>query len=286
MAVYRRGYQRYQGPLTSRWARVMTLPRFAWQRLSAQRMFLIMMAISVIWPVLCAVYIYISNRDDLVGNLPGDLRRHLTIDAAFFRIFMNVQASFAVLLAALSGPGLIAPDLANNALPLYFSRPLSRLEYVLARMMTLFALLSLVTWAPGLLLVGMQSAMAGWTWFSAHWTIGLGVFCGLAIWVILVSLVALASSAYVKWRIIAGAAILAFFFITPGLARMVDAVLRVEWGTLLNPTGAMYVIWSAMLGADMPSGPGVWACATTLTVLAVLLGLIIEKKLRAVEVVA
>ena len=44
------------------------------------------------------------------------------------------QAVFSVLLAALSGPGLIAPDLANNALPLYFSRPLTRVDYVAARM--------------------------------------------------------------------------------------------------------------------------------------------------------
>jgi len=29
MAIYKRGYERYQGPLTSHWTRVLVLPRFA-----------------------------------------------------------------------------------------------------------------------------------------------------------------------------------------------------------------------------------------------------------------
>ena len=37
MAVYKRGYQRYQGALTSQWSRLMVLPRFAWERLMQQR---------------------------------------------------------------------------------------------------------------------------------------------------------------------------------------------------------------------------------------------------------
>ena len=37
MAVYKRGYRRYSGPLTGRWARFMVLPRNAWRRLYRQR---------------------------------------------------------------------------------------------------------------------------------------------------------------------------------------------------------------------------------------------------------
>ena len=69
----------------------------------------------------------------------------------------------------------MAPDLTNNALPLYFSRPLSRFDYVLARLLVLVGLLSLVTWVPGLLLFAMQSGMAGWSWFAANWRLGVGL---------------------------------------------------------------------------------------------------------------
>ena len=63
-------------------------------------------------------------------------------------------------LAALAGPGLIAPDLANNALPLYFSRPLTR-GLRLGAADGLIGMLSMITWVPGLLLFGMQVGMAG-----------------------------------------------------------------------------------------------------------------------------
>ena len=33
MAVYKRGYRRYDGPLADRWTRLLAFPRFAWRRL-------------------------------------------------------------------------------------------------------------------------------------------------------------------------------------------------------------------------------------------------------------
>ena len=286
MAVYKRGYQRYQGPLTTHWQRMLVLPRFAWQRLFQQRLVLILLMASLIWPLLCAGLVYLSNRLDLLPSLPGDIKNMVDINGKFFLTFMNVQSVFAVLLAALTGPGLIAPDLSNNALPLYFSRPLTRLDYVAARMATLVGLLSLITWVPGLLLFSMQSGMAGGGWMVRNWYLGAGIVGGFLSWIAVVSLVALACSAYVKWRIVAGGLVLGFFFLLAGVAQMVNAVLRVDWGTLLNPERSMFIIWSSMLGVQTPPGPGVWACVTMLVALAVLLGLILERKLRPVEVIS
>jgi ABC-2 type transport system permease protein len=286
MAVYKRGYQRYTGPLTTHWQRLLVLPRFAWQRLFRQRLVVILLMGSLIWPLLCAGFIYLSNRLDLLGSVPGDIKNMVQINGKFFLIFMNTQAVFSVLLASMAGPGLIAPDLANNALPLYFSRPMTRLDYVAARMTTLVGLLSLVTWIPGVLLFWMQSGMAGWSWFTQNWYLGAGVFWGFLIWVLVVSLVALASSAYVKWKIVAGGLVLGFFFILTGVAQIVNVVLSVGWGSLLNPARSHYVIWSALLGVELPPGPGVWACVAMLAVMAVLLGLVLERKLRAVEVIS
>jgi len=286
MAVYRLGYQRYQGPLTTHWQRLLVLPRYAWRRLFQQRLVLILLVASLIWPLLCGGYIYVSHRLDLLGSLPGNLKDAVEIGGKFFLVFMDVQAVFSVLLAALAGPGLIAPDLANNALPLYFSRPLTRFDYVAARMATLVGLLSLITWIPGVVLFWMQAGMAGWSWFAVNWYLGAGIFFGFALWILVVSLVALACSAYVKWRIVAGGLVLGFFFILTGVAQMVNAVLRVGWGSLLNPARSHYILWSAMLGVDLPPGPGVWPCVIVLTVTALALALVLERKLRAVEVIS
>lgn len=289
MAVYKRGYQRYQGELTGHWTRLLSLPRFSWERLFQQRLVVLLLTASLIWPLLCGLFIYLSNHLEIFASMGGGnsngLAKFMEINAQFFLIFMNAQSVFSVMLAALAGPGLIAPDLANNALPLYLSRPLKRTDYVLARLVVLLGLLSTVTWIPGLVLFGVQSGMAGWGWMTDHLRLAGAVLTGFLLWILMVSLVALACSAYVKWKIVAGALVLGFFFVTAGVATMVNAVFRVDWGVLLNPAKSMYVVWSDLLGADPPDGPGSLACTVALLMLVGLLCLVLERKLRPVEVI-
>jgi ABC-2 type transport system permease protein len=264
----------------------MVLPRFAWRRLMQQRLVDILMVVALIWPFLCACFIYLSNHADLLKGLDREFRSFIEVNGNFFMVFMDVQAIFAVFLAALAGPGLIAPDLANNALPLYFSRPLTRTEYVVARLLVLFGMLSMITWIPGLFLFWMQAGMAGMWWFRANWTLGAGMVAGFALWVMLVSVVALAGSAYVKWRMVAGAFVLGFFFLLSGVAAMINGVFRVTWAHALNPAWAAYRLWCAMLGVEAPAGPGAGACAVVLAGLILLLVLVLERKLRPVEVIS
>ncbi len=288
MAVYKRGYQRYRGPLTAHWMRILALPRFAWERLFHQRLVIVFLCIALVWPLLCAFFVYVSNHTELWAGFGGDVGRFLKVDGNFFLIFMNVQSVFAMLLAALAGPGLIAPDLANNALPLYFSRPISRPEYVFARLLVLLGMLSLVTWVPGIVLFGLQASMAGWSWFSNYWNLGVAVLAGFLLWIVVVSLVALASSAYVRWKVVAGALVLAFFSLMAGVGEMVNAVFRVQWGSLLNPARSMNRLWYAMLGVEAPEGLGIsiTAAIVMLVVLVGLLLLVLERKLRPVEVIS
>jgi ABC-2 type transport system permease protein len=286
VAVYRRGYQRYLGPYTPHRARVLAFPRHAWKRLMEQRLVVIVLMISLFWPLACAAFVYVSNHTELLQGLDRGFVSFLQVKGRFFYVFLYVQAVTAVVLAALAGPGLVAPDLANGALPLYLSRPLSRLDYLMARLVVLVAVLSLVTWVPGLLLFAMQSGMAGWGWFWANWRLGAAVIAGSWIWITLVSLVALACSAYIRWRVVAGALILAFFFVLAGASEIVHQVLRVEWSSLMNPASSMSRLLHPMLGMDNPEGPGALTSGVSLVVIAALLGWVLERKLRPVEVIS
>jgi ABC-2 type transport system permease protein len=272
--------------LTNRWARLLVLPRFAWQRLMEQRLVVILVVVSLFWPLACGVFIYLSNNAELLLGLGAETTDLLKIDGNFFVVFMNTQSVFAIILSAFAGPSLIAPDLANGALPLYFSRPLSRLEYVVARLLVLLGLLSAVTWVPGVLLFLMQSGMAGWAWFAANWRLGAAVFFGFLLWISLVSLVAMASSAYVRWRVVAGGLVLGVFFVLAGAAEIAREVLRLDWVWVLNPARNMNQIWRWLLGAEALNGPGAAACLIAVGVLVAVLLLVLERKLRPVEVVA
>jgi len=242
--------------------------------------------LAFVWPLLCAGFIYLTNHADLLQGMDREFREFIQVDGRFFSIFMYVQAGFAVFLAALAGPGLIAPDLANNALPLYFSRPLTRWSYGLARLMVLVGMLSVVTWIPGLVLFGLQAGLAGGSWFLANWTLGAALVAGFLLWLLVLSLVAMASSAYVKWRVVAAAVSLAFFFILSGVATMIDSVFRVTWGHVIDPAWAVNRVWCAMLAVEPPAGPGAWSSASALAVMVLLLVAVIERKLRPVEIVS
>lgn len=286
MAVYKRGYRRYRGVLTGRWTRFMVLPRYAWRRLYQQRLVILLTMVALVWPILCAGFVYLTNHVDLLQGLDREFLEFIRVDGRFFSIFMYVQAGFAVALAALAGPGLLAPDLANNALPLYFSRPLTRWGYGIARLTVLVGMLSIVTWVPGLLLFGFQVALAGGGWFLANWTLGAGMVAGFLLCLLLLGLVAMAASAYVRWKVVAGAVSLAFFFILAGVSEMINGVFRVTWGHLLDPAWAMNRVWCALLGVKPPDGPGAWASAAALAAMIALLVAVVERKLRPVEIVS
>jgi ABC-2 type transport system permease protein len=285
MAVYKRGYQRYDGPLTGRWTRFMVLPRYAWRRLYQQRLVIVLTMAAFIWPLLCAGFVYLSNHLELLQGLDPEFRAFIQVDGGFFRIFMYVQAGFAVFITALAGPGLVAPDLANNALPLYFSRPLTRWSYALARLTVIIGMLSVVTWIPGLLLFALQVGLAGGWWFVANWTLGAALVAGFLLWLVVLSLVAMASSAYVKWRVVAGAVSLAFFFILTGVSTMIDAVFRVTWAHALDPAWAVNRVSCALLGVTPPAGPGAGTSLLALAGFILLLVVVIERKLRPVDIV-
>lgn len=290
MAVFRRGYERYDGPLTGPMTRFMAIPRFAWGKILSQRFVVILLVLSLFWPLLCAGFVYVSNHADLLPNLggmQGPMAKLLEINGKFFAVFMNVQSTFAILLAAIAGPGLVAPDLANNALPLYFARPMSRWTYIGARMMVLFGILSLVTLVPGLFVFGMQASLASTAWLQANWWLGQGLVVGFVLYIAMVSLVALTCSAYVKWRVVAGALVLAFFFVLAGAAQMINQILRVEWGSLLNPGFAIYTVWCALLGVEaVEDAPGAWECFAVLMLMLGGLLAVLLRKLRPVEVVS
>ena len=108
---------------------------------------------------------------------------------------------------------------------------------------------------------------------------------GFLLWLLVLSLVAMATSAYVKWRIVAAGVSLAFFFILSGVSEMIDSVFRVTWGHILDPAWAVNRVWCTLLGVDPPEGPGTGASILALVTFVVLLVLVIERRLRPVEVV-
>ena len=286
MAVYRRGYNRYQGLITGRLSRLLVLPKYSWRRVLQQRWVVSLLVGAMFYPLGCIAFVYLSNHAELLLDFGSEMKDFLHIDGNFFLIFMNVQGIFAIILTIVSGRKLISPDLSDGALQLYFSRPLSRAEYVLARLLVLLGLLSLITWIPGLLIFSLQSGMAGWKWFAQNWNLGLGVFIGSLLSILLISLIALTCWAYIRRKIMAEASILGVFFVLNAVSEIVNNVLDVTWASFFNPRQVVDQIWNGLLGITPESGPTILGCWLAVVVMTALLLMVLTRKLRPVEVVS
>src|ERR1039457_3211122 len=165
MAVYKRTYRAYAGPLTPAWSRFWILTRYAWRHLFRSRFMTIFFIVCFFPVIVMMLGLYLNHSETLLRLLRMPAGRPLIDDfPTYFRVFITIQYGFATLLTAFAGPTLISPDLANNALPLYFCRPFSRKEYVIGKFCAIAWLVSLITWVPGLVLFGVESGLSGGTW--------------------------------------------------------------------------------------------------------------------------
>src|SRR5947209_3983623 len=243
MAVYKRTYRGYSGAITPAWSRFLVLYRFSRRNAFRSKFQTAFLVLCFFFPLLCLLGIYANdhlNAFSFLGQRSGPL---FSIDGKFFLVYMTVQGVLAFILTSFVGPGLVSPDLANGALTLYLCRPLSRAEYVLGKMAVLVFVLSWITWVPGLVLFFVQASLSGWHWMINNLYIANGLLLGALLWIAVLSLLSLAISAWVKWRIAAGAMLLGTLFIGAGFGQAINAVLRTQQGYLIDVGKLISVIW-------------------------------------------
>lgn len=292
MAVYKRRYNSYAGSLTPEWSRFFVLTRYAFADLFKSRFFVLLLILSIIPCLFFAGYIFIANNKTvqlLMQLRSADL---FSVESQYFTIILMVQTQAAFLLNCWVGPVLISGDLTNGALPLFLSRPFSRADYVLGKLAVLGLLLSAVTWVPCLLLFSLQSGLAsnGWIW-SHLWMTAPIVLCS-AIWILMLSLISLAVSAWVKLRIVATGVIFITFFIPAGFGEMFNAIMGTYWGRLLNFSYMFRLIVASgfrdrsgllgSLGLDEIPVPAAWGAMIFVCLLSLV---ILNVRLRARETV-
>ena len=287
MAVYKRTYRGYAGPLTPEWSRFAIIPRYAYRRLFQSKIMTAFFVICFISPLVFLSLIYVADSFGSIAKLFGavEARSPISVDGRFFLVYLGVQSFFAFILTAFVGPGLISGDLSNRALTLYLARPFSRVEYVIGKMSVLLILLSLITWVPGLILFGVQAALAGTGWLWQNLWLAWAIFAGFWVWILVISLLALALSAWVKWKIAAGALLLGIFFVAAGLGGAINNVLEVRWGGLINLSQVFGAVWNDLFRVrETPDISPASAWIMLLCTCAVCVWLL-DRKLRAVEVV-
>jgi ABC-2 type transport system permease protein len=237
MAVYEHTYKPYEGKLTPAWSRFLVLPRYAYQDLFKYKLFTALFVLCYVCPLVYTGLIYLRHN---VGALAAfgtnaiEIASALPISGGFFYIFICIQTFLAFIFTVIIGPVLISRDLANNALPLYLSRPFTRFEYIIGKMSALLILLSLITWVPGLLLFLFNSYLEGGAWMSENLWIAVAIIMISFSCLTLLSLLATAFSAWIKWRTAASAALFAVILIPMPIGAIIDQIFNTNEGYMLS----------------------------------------------------
>lgn len=288
MSVYRLQYRAYTGNVTPLWMRILVVARYGFNEAWSSKITVGLFILSLLPTLVFLVVVYLSN-NPMARALVGADSSGLTINARFFLVVLQIQSWLALVLASWVAPRLMGFDLADNALPILLSHPISRFGYVLGKFVALFGSLSLVTWVPIMILFLDQSYSSPVPWAGDNLRVAFGLIAGSLIWIAFLSVLCLAVSSWVKWRVVATGAIFAAVFVPSGVGAIVSAVLRTKWGFLLNVPFMMSILWQRLLGA--PEFSGRWGTLPTPAILVMLmLGCVagvgmLNKRVRAREVV-
>ena len=285
MSVYKRSYKGYTGGFTPTWSRFLILPRFGYGRVFQSKFLITFLVACFFYPMGCLAYVYLANNLSILSTLNVPAGRVFSVDAGLFAFFCRFQGVLAYLLTAIVGPNLVAPDFANNSMPLYMARPFTRTEYVAGKMSLLVALLSLITWVPGLLVYTMQAKLAGWDWFRDNLRIGAALFFGQLLWCVVLALLGVALSAWVRWKIAAGALLLGVYFAGAGFGVAMNTILRTDYGSLINLSSVISTIWNQMFKVESTSGISALSAWISLASFCGICVWLVMRRVRAFEVV-
>src|SRR5208282_2751202 len=145
MSVYKHEHRAYSGPVTPTWTRILVVARYGFAEVWSSKITVGLFILCLVPPLIALFGIYLANNPLARALIANGGPRTVGIDASFFLAVLQVQCWFALVLASWIAPRLITFDLADNALPILLSHPISRVGYLLGKYLVLFGMLSIAT---------------------------------------------------------------------------------------------------------------------------------------------
>jgi ABC-2 type transport system permease protein len=207
--------------------------------------------------------------------------------AKTFRDFLEQQNFFVFLIAVYVGSGLIAQDRKANALQIYLSKPLTRLDYIAGKMTILGAFLLFVTWLPAMLLLLGQILLSGSLDFARNNAIlfpAITLFSFLEVFIVCCAVLALSSlTTSTRYVAVMFAGVMFFSDAIYGTLRMVTGSTAVSW---VSFTGSLAQVGDAIFRQPLRYTTPVAVSFIVLLALVAVSISVLERRVRGVEVVA
>jgi len=273
--IHDQSYRRYQGdrrPVGHAWR---VIAGDGIRQMLAKRVFLGLFIFAWIPFIVRAVQMYFAT--SLGGSVP-QASAFLSISPNTFRDFLDQQSVFVFFMTIYIGAGLIANDRRANALQIYLSKPMLRMEYIGGKLLVLVSFLLSVTLVP---------AFAGnLTFLRANLFLIPAVVLSSFIIVTVASFTMLALSSLSKSsRFVAVMYTGAIFFTSAlyGALSLIFGSTRVAWVSIgANMEQVIDVIFRKTPRYEVPTV----ICAMVLLALVVVSISVLERRVRGVEVVS
>lgn len=210
----------------------------------------------------------------------------LSPSAQTFRDFFDWQTIFVFFVTIYVGAGLIANDRRANALQIYLSKPLARSEYIVGKLAVLVVFLAAVTWLPAMLLLLLQIMFAGSLAFIRN---NLFLFPAITLFALIQVLTAafamLALSSMSKSSRFVGIMYAGLMFFTAAMYNVLRAITGTSAFAWLSPTDCLDIIANAIFRTPSGYTVPIWAAFASIVVLMGGSILILERRVRGVEIV-
>lgn len=279
MPIHDQGYQRYTGGRTLHGRGWWVIARAAVLDRLRERRFLALLLFAWSLFVVHAVQLYIGAT---------------IVRAAFFipteetfHTFLSQQRLFVFFITIYAGAGLIASDRQSNALQIYLSKPITRHDYIAGKMLTLAVFLVAVTWVPAILLLLLQVLVSGGLEFVvSHPRLVPAITLASALQVTLASATMVALSSLSRSRRFAAMLYAGLVIFAGALDRVLEGVTRNPAWVLISPQNTLLLIDDAVFGA--PADDSWLLLLAVVAFVALVAGciVILERRVRAVDVVA
>jgi ABC-2 type transport system permease protein len=287
-AVYDRGYRPYEGPRGRRGAATFALYKASMRRALGIRrswrqkvMPFVLLGIVTIPAIVNVGVGYVTRNEELLSD---------RVEIINYREYVGVSAAL-LLFVALVAPDVICPDRRQHVLPLMFARPMTGVDYVLAKVGAIATILFAFSFIPQVVLfVGnMLVSDSALDYFTGHldvlWKVPLAVLLLSAYYAV----IGVAISSLTDRRIVAGASVIGLFLVTS----IVSGILipeNYEWtggssAALINflamPLYLRDLIFLGHIDRESPltmvDNGGLLAVLTYVAVLAVGMGILLRR---------
>jgi len=278
MPIHDQGYRRYEGRREPHGRRWWVIARAGIMERLRERKFLGLLLFASVPFFVRTVMLYLGS------NVPQ--ATFLEATPSTFREFLDQQSIFVFFISIYVGSGLIANDRRANALQIYLSKPLTRVEYITGKLVTLLVFLTAVTWLPGMLLLLLQMMFAGnFTFLRANVFLFPAITLFSAILVLFSAFAMLALSSLSKSRRFVAMMYAGLIFFTAAMYQALRGMTTSRAWAVISPEDTLDVVAAVIFRSPGTPAVPLWAALLTIGVIIGLSIWVLERRVRGVEVV-